>query len=222
MTDGLRVLLVDDHRLFSEALTMLLRGKDTIESVTAVGTAEEAVAICEEQAPDVVLMDLDLPGMDGLDAIERILLLRPETRVVVVTALRKPEMVARAVQVGAVGFVHKSRAADDLISVVERAAAGSIVISPDDIISLVSHAEFDRASGRQKPTFDRLTGRELEILRELAEGKSTDQVAETLFISRLTVQSHVKSILSKLGVHSKLEAVTHALRQGIIELPRGA
>jgi two-component system nitrate/nitrite response regulator NarL len=86
----------------------------------------------------------------------------------------------------------------------------------------VSHAEFDRASGRQKPTFDRLTGRELEILRELAEGKSTDQVAETLFISRLTVQSHVKSILSKLGVHSKLEAVTHALRQGIIELPRGA
>ncbi len=201
---------------------MLLRGKPTIESVIAVGTAEEAVTICEEQEPDVVLMDLDLPGMDGLDAIERIMQLRPETRVVVVTALRKPEMVARAVQVGAVGFVHKSRAADDLISVVERAAAGSIVISPDDIFSVVSHVEFDRGSQARNAGFDRLTGRELEILRELAEGKSTDQVAETLFISRLTVQSHVKSILSKLGVHSKLEAVTNALRRGIIELPRGA
>jgi len=246
----MRVLLVDDHRLFSEALTILLRGQASIEEVVAVETAEEAVEICAARAPDVVLMDLDLPGMDGLDAVDRIRETSPETRVVIVTAMRKPEYVARAVQSGAVGFVHKSRGPEELINVIERAAAGAIVISPDDIFSIISTAEFDRdgpASGRaagglgaagqgigganglgsaggsgRHALIDRLTAREVEILRVLAEGKSTDEVAESLFISRLTVQSHVKSILAKLGVHSKLEAVTFALRRGIIELPRGA
>jgi len=250
VTERLRVLLVDDHRLFSEALTILLRAQASIEEVVAVETAEEAVAICAERAPDVVLMDLDLPGMDGLDAMDRIRETSPETRVVIVTAMRKPEYVARAVQSGAVGFVHKSRGPEELINVIERAAAGAIVISPDDIFSVISYAEFDRdasASGRavggvgasgqgtagtgalgsgvgsgRNALIDRLTAREVEILRVLAEGKSTDEVAELLFISRLTVQSHVKSILAKLGVHSKLEAVTFALRRGIIELPRGA
>ncbi len=249
MTDRLRVLLVDDHRLFSEALMVLLRGQPSIDEVMAVETAEEAVAICAERAPDVVLMDLDLPGMDGLDAVDRIRETSPETRVVIVTAMRKPEYVARAVQSGAVGFVHKSRGPEELINVIERAAAGAIVISPDDIFAVISNAEFDGdggASGRgggaagadhaaggagafgpaagagRHALIDRLTAREVEILRVLAEGKSTDEVAETLFISRLTVQSHVKSILAKLGVHSKLEAVTFALRRGIIELPRGA
>jgi DNA-binding NarL/FixJ family response regulator len=259
MTDGLRVLLVDDHRLFSQALTVLLRGHDTIREVVAVETAEEAVALCQEHAPDVVLMDLDLPGMDGLDAIDRIREISPEARVVVVTAMRKPEFVSRAVQSGAVGFVHKSRAPEELINVIERAAAGAIVISPEDIFSLISTAEMNgagsgavgtgstslaagtagMAGARSAPlasngaddansgygrraAMDRLTAREVEILRVLAEGKSTDEVAESLFISRLTVQSHVKSILAKLGVHSKLEAVTFALRRGIIDLPRGA
>ena len=257
MTDGLRVLLVDDHRLFTQALTVLLRGQDTIREVVAVETAEEAVALCAEQPPDVVLMDLDLPGMDGLDAIDRIRDVSPEARVVVVTAMRKPEFVSRAVQSGAVGFVHKSRAPEELINVIERAAAGAIVISPEDIFSLISTAESDAVGRRadagvpanpggsaggaarsdgagpngaaggsggygRRAAMDRLTAREVEILRVLAEGKSTDEVAESLFISRLTVQSHVKSILAKLGVHSKLEAVTYALRQGIIDLPRGA
>ncbi len=256
MSDGLRVLLVDDHRLFSQALTVLLRGHDTIREVVAVETAEEAVELCAEHAPDVVLMDLDLPGMDGLDAIDRIREISPEARVVVVTAMRKPEFVSRAVQSGAVGFVHKSRAPEELINVIERAAAGAIVISPEDIFSLISTAELDAAgsggdardatsgagsNGRaqtsaiaasaageanggyvRRAAMDRLTAREVEILRVLAEGKSTDEVAESLFISRLTVQSHVKSILAKLGVHSKLEAVTYALRRGIIDLPRGA
>jgi len=160
------------------------------------------------------------------------------------------------VQSGAVGFVHKSRAPEELINVIERAAAGAIVISPEDIFSLISTAEMDAAGsgadGRgstgaagsaagvraaepsrngagdasvgygRRAAMDRLTAREVEILRVLAEGKSTDEVAESLFISRLTVQSHVKSILAKLGVHSKLEAVTFALRRGIIDLPRGA
>jgi two-component system NarL family response regulator len=246
VSEGLRVLLVDDHRLFSQALTVLLRGHDTIREVVAVETAEEAVALCAEHAPDVVLMDLDLPGMDGLDAIDRIAEVSPAARVVVVTAMRKPEFVSRAVQSGAVGFVHKSRAPEELINVIERAAAGAIVISPEDIFSLIATAELDaagsgpigaaRPDGRATPhgggepnvgygrraAMDRLTAREVEILRVLAEGKSTDEVAESLFISRLTVQSHVKSILAKLGVHSKLEAVTFALRRGIIDLPRGA
>ena len=223
MTDGLHVLIVDDHRLFTEALTMLLRARPTSETVTAVDSAEDAIAVCVERCPDVILMDLDLPGMGGLDGIRGIRETCPEARVVVVTALRQPEMVAQAVQAGAVGFAHKSRAADELINVAERAAAGGIVISPDDIFSAASHMGLEReVRARGNSPFDRLTARELEILRELAEGKSTDEVAAALFISRLTVQSHVKSILAKLGVHSKLEAVTHALRRGIIELPRGA
>jgi DNA-binding NarL/FixJ family response regulator len=220
---------------------VLLRAHPSIDEVTAVGTGEEAVARCAERSPDVVLMDVDLPGMDGLDALDRIRESSPESRVVVVTAMRKPELVARAVKAGAAGFVHKSRAPDELISVIERAAAGGIVISPEDMFSVLSHVDLDRPGGNGlgvegsgsdstngfgggggRPSFDRLTGREVEILRVLAEGMSTDEVAENLFISRLTVQSHVKSILAKLGVHSKLEAVTFALRRGIIDLPRGA
>jgi DNA-binding NarL/FixJ family response regulator len=208
---------------------MLLRTRATIGAVTAVESAEEAVTVCQNGCPDVILMDLDLPGMGGLDGIDGIRQACPESRVVVVTALRSPEMVARAVRSGAVGFIHKSRAAEELIAVVERAAAGGIVISPDDIFSAASYGGLDRdgrtrgdGNGYGGAVFDRLTAREVEILRVLAEGMSTAEVAEALFISPLTVQSHVKSILAKLGVHSKLEAVTYALRRGIIELPRGA
>ena len=224
MSERIRVLLVDDHRMFGEALTRLLEVDHGVEMLGALQRAEDALEICREQKPDVVLMDLDLPGKDGIEATKLLKEISPETKVVIITALQQPEIVARAIEAGACGYVLKTRAPDELVSVIRRAAAGEIVMSPSDILSVLSNIQRARyARTEVSVAIGQLTSREIEILHVLATGKSTaSEVARALFISPLTVQSHVKSILSKLGVHSKLEAVTFALRHGVIQIPQSA
>jgi NarL family two-component system response regulator LiaR len=224
MTDRIRVLLVDDHRMFGEALTRLLEVDHGVQMLGALQRAEDALEFCREHKPDVVLMDLDLPGKDGIEATKLLKKVSPETKVVIITALQQPEVVARAIEAGACGYVLKTRAPDELVSVIRRAASGEIVMSPSDILSVLANIQRARFARSEVSTaIQQLTSREVEILHVLATGKSTaGEVARELFISPLTVQSHVKSILSKLGVHSKLEAVTFALRHGVIQIPQSA
>ncbi len=221
MAHTIRVLMVDDHRMFLEALKMLLANEDDMEVLDAVETAERALELCRASCPEVVLMDLDLPGKDGIQATREIREMCPNARVIVITALQQPETIAKAVEAGASGYLLKTRAADELLNVIRQAAAGEIVMPASQIPLVLGRLQQTR---RAKTFADlalgQLTSREVQILQAFAEGKSTQDVARALHISRLTVQSHVKNILFKLGVHSKLEAVTFAVRHGFIEIPR--
>ena len=219
MSARIKVLIVDDHRMLAEALEVLIAGEDGLESVGAAATAEEALEVARRESPDVVLMDLDLPGVNGIEATARLLEICPDARVVVISALQDAEMLAGAIQAGACGFVPKTRAADELVTVVRRAAAGEIVLPPGDVADLLSRlrdARVERSDvGRR---FARLTPREVEVLQAFSEGRSTREVGSHLYISPKTVRTHVDRILLKLEVHSKLDAVVLALRHGVLRL----
>ena len=219
------VLVVDDHEVFSDAVAMLLEQQPDVRLVGAARDADEAIRLISvepDEQPDVVLMDLDLPGIDGIQATRRIRQLSPGSKVVVLTALQDPEVIADALAAGACGYVPKTRAVEELMDVVRRAAAGELVMPERDLAPVLE--QLRNAQGRPEgaSVLGRLTARETEILRYLAAGETTTQVADHLRISALTVQSHVKSILAKLDVHSKIEAVTLAWRHGLAPTGNGA
>jgi NarL family two-component system response regulator LiaR len=219
MTAPISVLVVDDHRMFAEALEMLLAGEEDVEIAGAVGTGEEALEVVARVSPGVVLMDIDLPGIDGIEATRRIRELSPSTQVVIITAYQEPAVMARAIEAGACGFVPKTQTADQLVGVIRGAAAGEMVLPSGDIRAVLGKLQAaQRARADAGWLIDQLTSREIQVLQAIAQGSSTREVAETLFISQLTVQTHVKNILAKLGVHSKLEAVTFALRHDLIRI----
>jgi len=219
VADALHVLVVDDHLMFAEAIKLLLANEDGIEIVGTVGTGEEAVELAREISPEVVVMDIDLPGIDGIEATRQIRAISPQTQVVVVSAFQQASVMARAVEAGAAGFVPKTRAIDDLIDVIKRAAAGEMVLPSGNIEEVLTNLQ--RAANSRSDAvrlLAQLTQRELGILRMIAHGRSTAEIAKDLFISPFTVQTHVKNILAKLGVHSKLVAVTFALSHDAFRL----
>lgn len=216
------VLVVDDHELFSEALSLLLQGRSDVRLLGAARAADEALALCEADPPDVVLMDVDLPGTDGIEATRRIRGACPETKVVVVTGLDDPAIVASAIAAGACGYVLKTRAPEEILDVVRRAAAGELVMPETHLAPVLAELEAGRGGPPNAVLLRRLTPREGEILRALAAGDGIAEIAARLGISALTVQSHVKNILAKLGVHSRLEAVTLAWRTGFAPTARSA
>jgi DNA-binding NarL/FixJ family response regulator len=221
MSDPIRVLIIDDHRMFADALQLLLRGEKGIDLAATAATAEEALAISDSMQPDVVLMDIDLPGIDGIEATRLIRQRHPEVSVVIITAYQQPDVIAAAIDAGASGYVPKTHAADELVSVIRRAAVGEMVLPSRDIAAILGRLQKTREIRTvEGHLLARLTPRELEVLQSLADGKSTAEIAQALFISPRTVRTHVKSVLAKLGVHSKLEAVTMALRYGLIRVDR--
>jgi NarL family two-component system response regulator LiaR len=222
MTGPIRVLLVDDHRMFADALELLLAVEEGIDSMGAVASGEQMVEVCERECPDVVLMDIDLPGMDGVDATRLLSQLCPDAQIVAITALQPSDVMARVIEAGATGFVPKTQAADLLIDVIRRAATGEIVLPTQDTVALLlrlGQAHERRADARRLT--EQLTEREVEILQAIADGRSTDEIAREMFISPHTVHSHVGRVLTKLGLHSKLEAVLFGLREGLIRLSQG-
>jgi len=223
MGHTVRVLVVDDHRMFAEALKILLAGEEDVEIAGTVSTAQAALLAVTELQPDVVLMDVELPGGDGIEATRRIRAMSPDTQVVIITGYEEPAMMARAIEAGACGFVPKTQTVDRLAGVIRGAAAGEMVLPSGDIRAVLGNLQAaHRARTDAERLIDQLTSREVQILQSIAEGSSTKEVAESLFISQLTVQTHVKNILAKLGVHSKLEAVTFALRHELIRIGIGA
>jgi two-component system, NarL family, response regulator LiaR len=217
MADKIDVLLIDDHRMFSDALELLLKGEESLTMIGAAGNAEEALDMCRNRCPDVVLMDIDLPGMDGIQATRRVKQVCPEAQVVIITALQQPDLISRAIESGACGYVPKTHAADELVGVIKRAAEGDMILPSGEIAAILDRLRQARQARSEAETLLRqLSAREIQILQALSEAKSTKEVAAALFISPLTVQSHVKSILAKVGVRSKLEAVMVALRHGVI------
>lgn len=208
-----RVLIVDDHEMVAQGLSEVLATEDDIEVVGRAGTVRDARRMAAQFSPDVVVMDYRLPDGDGLTATAAIRGHDPETAVVMVTASDHDTVVAAAIEAGCSGFVAKDRAAQDVVTAVRAAARGEAGF-PAAVLGRLLHRS--SAAPRAKGA---LTPRELEVLQLLAEGLSTREIAERFVLSISTVRNHVQNILSKLDAHSKLEAVSVAMRQGIVGRP---
>ena len=207
-----RLLLVEDHAMVAQGLVALLEPEDDIEIVGTASTVAEALDLVRRFEPDVVLMDFHLPDGDGATATERIKEDHPGTQVVILTGEADDAMLARAIDAGCSGFLSKVGPIEETTTALRAAARGEVVISPRQLLTLL-----DRIKQRETPAYD-LTPRELEVLRLVATGTSTDEIRQRLFISTHTVRNHVRNILAKLNAHSKLEAVAIAARDGLITL----
>lgn len=211
--------------MFAAGMTALLGDRTDVQLLGRAADVDEAAGICAARRPDVVLLDLDVPELDGIAATGRILATCPSAKVLVVAELQSPEAIAASLSAGACGFVPRSPAPRDLAGVLRRAAAGELVLPAahlPDVVHRLEELNGGTGASNERDAIARLTARETEILAALARGASTDDVAERLGISRMTVQSHVKSILAKLDVHSKVEAVTLAWRHGLVPIARTA
>jgi DNA-binding NarL/FixJ family response regulator len=212
-----RVLLADGQAMFAEAMAFMLGAQEGVDVIGRVGTAEEAFQMCLTHEPDVVVIDT---GTDGVHSIRRLREISPETQVIIVTNAVDGNVVARAVEAGACGYLSKDEPVERLVRMVRQVADGEIVLPSKEFPDILAKLqEARRARLEDRVRLGLLTARETEILQSIADGKSTVDTAEVLFISVSTVKTHVKSILAKLGVHSKLEAVTLAFRNGMIRLP---
>ncbi len=209
-----RLVIVDDHDMFAESLRVALTSEADFEVVGTASTLRQAEALVNALAPDVVLLDHRLPDGLGVDAIGKLKAIRPGVQVVILTASADDSILVQATEAGCAGFVLKTSPLDELISAVRTAAAGEIMISGELLSRLLS-----RLHHRHEAPRSELTAREHEILQLIAQGLTNGAIAKELFISVNTVRNHVQSLLTKLEAHSKLEALSIAIRDGLIEPP---
>jgi DNA-binding NarL/FixJ family response regulator len=218
---AVRLLICDDHRVLTDALATVVGLDDELELVAPpVHDPQAAIDLCAEQLPDVVLMDIEFKGQDtmsGIEATRRIKETSPATKVVIMTAHDDDRLLVDAVEAGASGFLGKDEAAQELLSAAKAAAEGEVLIDPMTLARLLPQVALEREAKRDALLLlDDLTDREREILTLLAQGRRNDDIAAQLYISPQTVQTHVRNILGKLRVHSKLEAVAFAVKNGAI------
>lgn len=217
----IRVLLVDDHRLLTDALARSVADESDIEIVGIAATVAEAKAIARDRL-DVVLMDYRLPDGTGADATRAIKARWPSAKVVMLTAQSDDETILESIHAGADGYLTKDRAVEEVVGAVRAAHAGDTLLPRSVIFGIARRVAASRDRALDRPPIDPLTPRELEVLRALAEGLSTADISERLFIAPNTLRTHVQNIMSKLHVHSKLEAVAFALRHRLVEPPRAS
>jgi DNA-binding NarL/FixJ family response regulator len=215
----IRVLLVDDHQLLTDSLARVLSSEEDIDVVGVAGSVEQARSLARDRM-DVVLMDYRLPDGTGADATRIIKGRWPTARVVMLTAVQDDETVLESIQAGADGYLTKDRAVEDVVGTVRAARAGETLLPRSVIIGIAQRVAAARERATDRPPIESLTPRELEVLHALAGGLPSPEICERLFISKNTLRTHVQNIMNKLGAHSKLEAVTVALRYRIIEPPR--
>jgi len=214
-----RVLVVDDQTLFREALTTLLGVRDEVEVVGAVGDGAQALEAVAVLRPDVVLMDLRMPVLDGVATTRRLAVEHPDVRVLVLTTFDGDDEVFPALRAGAVGYLLKDATASRLVEAVQAAARGESVLQPSvatKLIARVSQLPDPPAVPRPQPLVDPLTERELDVLRAVADGLSNREAAGLLFLSEGTVKNHVTNVLAKLGVRDRTQAALRARALGLL------
>jgi DNA-binding NarL/FixJ family response regulator len=213
---SIRVVVVDDHDIFRSGLVRLLSDEEGIEVVEQAADGERAVRVVARETPDVVLMDLRLPGISGVEATRRILERVPDTNVLVLTISDAERDVTDAIQAGARGYLLKESTLEEIMSGIRSAAVGQSTLSPRVAASVLDRLRALEQTGRAREGEADLTERELEILGLIAAGKDNSEIADELVISSQTVKNHVSSILAKLQLENRVQAAVHAVRRGIV------
>jgi two-component system response regulator DevR len=209
-----KVLICDDHRILAEGMAALIDAAEGVRVVAVAGTVADAVDRATATRPDVVLMDYELPDGNGVAATAAIKEKVPEANVVMLTSFADESVLVGAIEAGCCGFLTKHKSAQDVLAAVRLAAEGEALISPDMLVRLLPRL---RRNTQDQRVGSDLTAREREVLGLLADGLSSEAIASRLYLSANTVRNHVQNVLTKLGAHSRLEAVSLAVRAGILD-----
>jgi DNA-binding NarL/FixJ family response regulator len=212
---AIRTLLVDDHELVRQGIAAMLQNAGDVQVVAEARTGREALEVARRELPDVVLMDVKMPDMDGLEATRKIKEERPRTAVVMLTMHDNPSYLRDAVRAGAAGYLLKDVSQEELIDAIRQVATGGAFIESQMLKGMLS--EMKPSGGATPPAAKNLTKREREILTLVAEGMSNREIAERLVLSPETVKSHVAAILEKLNVSDRTQAAIYAVRNGLVE-----
>lgn len=208
---AIKVLLVDDHNVVRSGLAAFLMAFDDLELVGEANNGQEAVRKVKELSPDVILMDLVMPEMDGAEATAEIMELDPDLKVIALTSFKEKDLIERVMEAGAIGYLLKNVGADELAEAIRDAYEGKPTLAPEAAQALIQKTR------KPKNQIEELTPRELEVLELMGEGLTNPQIAQELVISNSTVKFHVSSILGKLHVESRTEAVVYAMKHDLID-----
>jgi NarL family two-component system response regulator LiaR len=212
----IHILIVDDHTVVRDGLIALLSAEPGMQVVGAAGDGEGAVRLAGTLKPDVILLDLVMPHMDGVQATRQIKRDYPEARILVLTSFGEDHQVYAAIKAGATGYLMKDTSSDELIQAIRDTFAGIPVMQTEIAQKLMREIQ---NQGQEDPPAGALTEREIEILQHLAQGKSNQDIADDLFLSERTVRTHITNILGKLGLSNRTQAVLYALSEGIAHIP---
>jgi NarL family two-component system response regulator LiaR len=213
-SDAITVMIVDDHEMVRRGACSYLEAQPDISVVAQAGSGEEAVRLAQEFIPDVVLMDLVMPGMDGVDATRKVKDVSPRTQIIILTSFHQDEYIFPALQAGAISFLLKDVKASELVEAIRRAARGEATLHPKIAARVIK--TFRSLEPEEATPFMILTEREMEVLKLIAKGYSNDKIADQLVISVGTVKGHVSNILSKLHLVDRTQAAAYAWQAGIV------
>ena len=218
--EAIRVLVVDDHALFRRGLQMVLEQEDDIEVVGEAGDGAEAVEKAAETMPDIVLMDVRMPKRGGIDSCTAIKDAVPSTKIIMLTISDEEADLYDAIKAGASGYLLKEISIEEVAESIRAVYGGQSLISPSMASKLLSEfaTMIKRTDDRQQVPTPRLTDREMEVLKLVAKGLNNRDIAKELFISENTVKNHIRNILEKLQLHSRMEAVVYAVREKLLEI----
>jgi len=214
-TDAIRVMIVDDHGMVRRGLGTILKVRADLELVGEASSGAEALTMCQQSQPDVILMDLVMPEMGGAEATRMIREECPAVQVIALTSFQEKELVREALQAGAIGYLLKNVSAEDLAAAIREAHAGRSTLAPEAIQALIQAETQDAVQARDLAESYGLTPREKEVLALMIEGLNNPGIAERLVVSRSTAKAHVSNILSKLGVSNRAEAIALALQHNL-------
>ena len=213
-TNSITVMIVDDHEMVRRGACSYLEAQPDISVVAQAGTGEEAVKLAREFIPDVVLMDLVMPGMDGVEATRKVKDVSPRTQIIILTSFHQDEYIFPALQAGAISYLLKDVKASELVEAIRRAVRGEATLHPRIAARVIK--TFRSLESEEATPFITLTEREMEVLKLIAKGYSNDRIADQLVISIGTVKGHVSNILSKLHLVDRTQAAAYAWQAGIV------
>lgn len=214
MDKPISVVIVDDHEVVRQGVRAYLEAQAEFEVLGEADSGKAAVALAEEHVPDVVLMDLIMPGMDGVEATRRVKNVSPRTQIVVLTSYHEDEHIFPALQAGAISYVLKDLSMEELAQAILRAAGGDATLHPTVASRVIS--ELRGTKSEEVNPYTELTEREMDVLRLIAEGMSNSEIAEKLVVSEYTVKGHVSNILSKLHLADRTQAAVYAWQKGVV------
>lgn len=213
-TETIRVVVVDDQRLFADGISRIISAQPDLDVVAKANNGEEAVRLCREKEPNVVLMDITMPVMDGITATRKIRDLLPGVGILILTVLADDYNVFRGVKAGAQGYILKDCSPEDLARAIRAVHAGDFILSPNIARHMLPIFEVPESTREVAPP---LTARELQVIKAIAQGKSNKQIARTLGIAEKTVRNHASNIYKKLHIFDRTQAVLYAFREGLVD-----